>query len=136
MEQKTRRAIVREIKFRGKRKDNGEWVYGWLVNNRWGDYAIELKLSHNLFIVHEDTIGQYTGLKDKNGREIYEGDILRKELKDEVVHYLVDFGNWQYPSSFILVYKHPYQVFLLKHTDDLEVIGNIHDNPELLEAKK
>ena len=122
---------MREIKFRGKRLDNGEWLYGYLIrlhgipyiypnpaNNGWTSYEVD-----------PDTVGQFTGLLDKNGKEIYEGDILIEpgifNLPRTVFwdHRFMRFGN--IPLSicgYIDLYDY----------NKTEVIGNIHDNPELL----
>ena len=123
----------REIKFRGKRVDNGKWVYGFYV--QWEDHCNELK--HLIFVksnedkefshmeqyeVIPETVGQFTGLLDKNGKEIYEGDILNSSLYELCVVEYDEFGTF---SPF-------------GHGDYaeistwLKVIGNIHDNPELL----
>lgn len=123
---------MRTIKFKGKRIDNGEWIYGSYVPhyNFFGTIKDEMVDENgNLFEVAPSTVGQYTGLKDKNGKEIYEDDILLDESGAYAVVYYsmgsfcVDFGE-----GFDLQY----------FTDSIHeicyVAGNIHDNPELLEG--
>ena len=134
---------MREILFRGKRIDNGEWIEGYLVKlgresfsdpERYGicNKAIPVGGSgvcYNLKIdeVIPETVGQYTGLTDKNGKKIFEGDIIQF-CTGMKLHYIVEFGfggfmvsRYDIRDAIINVYNCP-----------CEVIGNIHDNPELL----
>lgn len=131
---------MREIKFRGKRLDNGEWVYGDYHHRAGGVHCIidmqpnfQGKVEYVVIQVDTETIGQFTGLRDKNNKEIYEGDIVLSKLKrarkyDEILQICFDdseyCGKNKHGSSTSLSLLGDY------HT--VEVIGNIHDKPELL----
>lgn len=124
---------MREHKYRGKRLDNGEWVYGGLIADGKGNYAIaKLVILNNcntasVHMVDPATVGEYTGLKDKNGKEIYEGDILQDEVGFQgIISYSMatfygDFGKGFEP-----------QYFSEGLHEACIVVGTIHDNPELL----
>ena len=143
---------MREIKFRGKRKDIGEWVCG----NYWvyGNYFIDERDIEDGFIwrdipriqqrygdhyqyydVDPATVGQYTGLKDKHGREIYTDDIIRiGEMGGEAGRVIFDTAC----LAYMVVNEHQWTgAYRLGDFDgsDITIIGNIHDNPELLEAE-
>lgn len=153
--------MTREILFRAKRVDNGEWVEGylWIGNNSayitpW-NLGISYSENHVSAFAHEidqETICQYTGLHDKNGKEIYEGDIIsfshskyKRSNKDELWgglgeteeytrNYAVEFVNTY--CTYGLRARNESIHFVLKqatiNTHDVKVIGNIYDNPELL----
>ena len=133
---------MREILFRGKRVDNGEWIYGYLIfsEDYIFDYSERIDIPYiipfdnfNLkdyreYRVIPETIGQYTGLEDKNGVEVYEGDKVMFDYEwtkpDEigVITWNKDTASFQIkghiPSSS------------MKHLDRMKVIGNIFDEKE------
>ena len=129
---------MRTIKFRAKDFD-GVWHYGSLVYTNILDAKIysqtvkgSLKITDWLFVT-PDTIGQFTGLYDKNGKEIYEGDILKWKADNRL--YAVVFNWGMFYASVEVCNQEIYGGFPLHSlTDDeaCEIVGNIYDNPELI----
>jgi len=118
---------MRNLKFRGKREDNGEWMYGLLTYDKSdGAWFIDTSFNDGHMIIHK-TIGQFTGLKDKNGKEIYEGDILTDSVQptdgDEPTTSVVRWVTTPYTSGF------SFGTAPAAHMS--VVISNIHENPEL-----
>lgn len=130
----------REILFRGKR-GNGRWVYGSLVVSNKIDPAIYFNISKGAAevldwcYVNPDTIGQYTGMKDKDGNKIFEGDILDYTLFDTFGedHQYKGVVKW-IDDCFICDNSDGFNGFawVVNQSLELEVIGNITDNPELM----
>ena len=149
---------MRDIKFRGKRLDNGEWVEGDYFRKYIYDKDDNVSLHHligwqvadndgEMCNDYEDvdpaTVGQYTGMKDKNGKKIFEGDIFKEDysgivrsvfrvpgglaFEDNPVSFGYDHRAPVYPYSSIAEMQNA--SWLSKYC---EVVGNIHDNPELL----
>lgn len=132
--------------FKGKRKDNGEWVEGFLSKSRGENKQLELCIDHEekgvmcSSIVIPETVGQCTGLEDKNGKLIFEGDIIKtKKYGRDIGH-----SNVNNFDIFKVIYEPA--VFRLKNVrrgfnlvgngNDFEVIGNVMDNSELLEVEE
>ena len=154
---------MREIKFRGKTK-SGEWVDGsYVYAHKWfgtgeAGHFITSVYGDNRVLVDKNTVGQYTGLKDKNDKEIYDGDIVRfNNQVGEVVFEKGTFGigfkdriDWvrldakylseSFADSLCACYNDHYISFVeIFHIcdgyDEIEIIGNIYDNPELIKGE-
>lgn len=139
---------MRTIKFRGKRLDNGEWVYGDLLKPHTGIRIVNYDESepypsvrHTDFHYHNidpDTIGQFTGLLDKNGKEIYEGDILMLGSSDAGICE-VKWNESQLAFCIRFYYERNLGTRPLgawaRDGKNIAILGNIHDNPELLNEK-
>ena len=148
---------MREILFRGKRLQGGDWVEGYFfksdINKRAResgkatliftpdcDTFITVPECHNSFMVVSDTVGQYTGLKDKNGKRIFEGDIVAQNWYDYDEPKDDSFGKvvfCEYDCSFSVIDVNKDGFIPLGRCGsyhwEVEVIGNVTDNHELLE---
>lgn len=126
----------RTIKFRGKRIDNGEWVYGDLLQPTEICDIYEIANCESIDGTRDEvtpeTIGQYTGLHDKNGKEIYEGDIVGIDYLSYIVTGVVTYSTKD--AMYILTNTNSIadENEPLGDYKNLEVIGNTYDNPELL----
>ena len=130
----------REIKFKAKRKDNNEWTYGYLEKQavKGEEYYITSPCNewiNNCHIVIPETISQYTGLKDKNGVEIYENDILQlfdtiNEPREKVT---IKWNNESACYEVLQLNGNHYSFDVRAAINPCEVLGNIFDNSELLE---
>ena len=149
---------MREILFRGKRIDNGEFVYGYVgvfkgktqiyvpfteEEEKENEGHIFSAIGGLWFTVHPETVGQFTGLTDKNGKKIFEGDIVNtyngtKTLKElEKISYkgisFIGVIKWNLTEARFYLEHLDGIKWHLKNDRFYEIIGNIHDNPELLE---
>ena len=161
---------MKEILFRGKRIDNGEWVKGSLLQGKQADYEANGKYKgmkdctiivpkselsamnldycgecavpydpHNSYEVYPETVGQFTGLTDKNGKKIFEGDILQDKFGQvKIVDYYNPWGAFR--TCFVKTLDEEGKIVLTtggaSFVGDIwksyEIVGNIHDNPEVL----
>ena len=137
---------MREILFRGKRVDNGEWIYGYYIKatHHWHNHGIHEDWIatdtvqnggwcnvRGKYAVIPDTIGQFTGITDENSNKVFDGDILKNEYeKNKYQYFKVYYCNITH--SWLVENKYGMLGKLYNVIGDIEIIGNIHDNPELL----
>lgn len=137
---------MRTIEFRGKRTDNGEWVYGDLKQiKNIGSAEIfvestDMCVPNEYIEVDPATVGQFTGLFDKNGKEIYEGDLYQvaKNLTYEVRWMEGEISDFEWYGGCFALFRDakiffPFDEYSIRHG---EVIGNIHNNPKLTSSKR
>lgn len=123
---------MREILFRGKRTNNGEWVEGFYLNRTNDDENIHCIMEKFPATIGKkvipETVGQYTGLTDCNGKKIFEGDIVECAKEDEllVIEWSESEAKFMLSASTFICSFDNYWGY------ETEIIGNIHDNPELL----
>lgn len=140
---------MRTIKFKGKTK-RGEWVIGYYVGKSSLDEVAILppqNVNYHIGYINDsecyyciaDTIGQFTGLYDKNGKEIYEGDILRWGVNNRLYVVTFEFGLF-YASveecDEVMLGGFPLHRLTVSEDGESVIVGNIHDNPELLKGRK
>ena len=147
---------MREILFRGKDAETGKWIYGWVFGNEAKSIMIELDTeyvskegveAYRTSVVIPETVGQYTGLDDKNGVKIFEGDVVTAqhdfvetrssgyiengtlEVWDEYQEGIDETGEVKFAHAAFMIKEWDLGIFTF---DELEIIGNIYDNQELL----
>lgn len=126
--------MEREILFRGKRADNGEWVYGSSLKEKACDGVQHIIVTENgeYHLINPKTRGQYTGLTDKNGVKIFEGDILKRGSHKYVVKWCEDCAMFLLPCITDKKLESDFTVF---YGYDFEIIGNVHDDSEMLKGE-
>ena len=134
---------MREIIFRGKRIDDGEWIYGHYVHQCGADMiyfpnGVDYECGFDYYHIDPETVGQCTGLTDKNGKKIFEGDIICTDLarpylivefRDGCFMFNCNDGGEDYYDIMLPIRKEAQTQY-----EYGEIIGNIHDNPELLKG--
>lgn len=146
---------MREILFRGQTRRFGEkvWMNGEKVPSNWvyggifqgtGDFSVIYGADKEDFTgsdlgkhtVYTDTVGQYTGLKDKNGKRIFEGDIVSFlwKMDEKTRNFFIEYSDGEFHATPLHPAKDIWSIRINGYGEKFNVIGNIHDNPELLEV--
>lgn len=123
--------------FRGKRIDNGEWIFGNLIQTDDGVYIIQNYVPQNLiknYEVDPSTICLCTGFQDKNGKLIFENDIVETQYGKAVVVW--DKSEWRIKWNDDLIWRKDLHYWANDNSWRIEVVGNKFDNPELLEVQE
>ena len=129
--------MKREILFRGKRADNGEWIYGYLIGNNVivgevVDFDEEYFNTEFWYKVNPETVNQFTGITDKNGIKVFEADVVKHKFRrvwSEQEHTSIVVWN----DNFMCYYLFDGASYIRMREDVIyEVIGNAYDNPELI----
>lgn len=138
---------MRQYKFRGKRLDGGGWAYGGYAEYIHPDCGIPSPsiiyplpdCGNTIVAVDPSTISQFTGLLDRNGKEIYEGDIItvrgdypRVILWDKVSWAIMPCELYEDKHFWVMNLQHPGNDWWEEFDDEMEVVGNLYDNPSLL----
>lgn len=112
---------MREILFRGKRVDNGEWIVGKdLLQHQGRIFIQDFDNCEQAYLIKTETVGQYTGLTDKNGKKIFDGDVIKAKYEEKN-----GYIKWNSDNASFQVKGIPSHT--LKRANELEVIGNIFD---------
>ena len=135
---------MREILFKAKRKDNGKWVKGFYYETYWKNYILFGMADGvpNMIEVFPETLCQYTGMTDKNGDKIWENDIVEADG----IKGIIKFGKYKHHNSIQVGWfvdfinkeqlKYVRQDYIFWIEQGITIIGNVFDNPELLEEEK
>lgn len=137
----------RPIKFRGKLKNDKEWVCGSLIIYPDGEHNILTEIAKKSYRLKDwnvdpNTIGQFIGILDRNGKEIYEGDIItvrgdypRVVLWDKVSWAIMPCECYNDKTFWVMNLQHPGNDWWEEFADEIEVVGNMYDNPEMITNK-